>query len=80
MNRFVLFKGCAVCGYKKCARALCFHHMDPNTKKGPIARVISYGIHSEILKEEIRKCMILCSNCHMEFHAEKIELPEWKTG
>ena len=58
---------CEVCGYNKCARALSFHHRDPNKK--------DFGISAQGMtrswdrvRNEIEKCMLLCANCHMELH------------
>ena len=73
-DRYVLLKGCYICGYKKCARALDFHHLDPSTKIDHVSNIIGhYGL--EKVKQEIRKCIILCSNCHREFHDGMIKLP-----
>lgn len=56
---------CALCGYEKSVRALHFHHLDPARKKFGIAR---NGMTRSIAeaREEMRKCVLLCSNCHME--------------
>lgn len=58
--------GCAACGYNKCAKALHFHHLDPNEKEMTIARLRSHAV--ERLIEEIEKCIVLCANCHHELH------------
>ena len=61
---------CAECGYNRCAAALDFHHINKETKVGGIAEFESNGkITLEMLKEEIRKCVVLCANCHRELHA-----------
>jgi len=57
--------GCAICGYNKCDRALEFHHVNPKDKKYLI-RAAEMG--REDLAEEIRKCILLCANCHREIH------------
>jgi len=58
---------CQLCGYNKCNRALVFHHRDPNTKEfGLSANGITRSW--EKTKKEIAKCILLCSNCHMEVH------------
>ncbi len=63
------YKGgkCCNCGYDKCARALHFHHLDPNEKDfgiGGNGRTRSW----EKVKEELDKCVLVCSNCHAEIH------------
>jgi hypothetical protein len=56
--------GCYLCGYDRCLRALDFHHLDPATKRFTIA-----GGHTRSwasLRTELDKCMLVCSNCHIE--------------
>lgn len=59
---------CAKCGYDKCGAALEFHHINPEEKDGQIARMISNNYTLEAVQNEIKKCIVLCSNCHHEFH------------
>jgi hypothetical protein len=61
-------KSCSICGYNKWGKALHLHHKDRNTKKFGIANATNLGVSIETLKEEIDKCIILCSNCHTELH------------
>jgi len=59
---------CCVCGYRRNARALHFHHMDPLLKRMEInARGAAVAIGR--LREEARKCVLLCANCHAEVEA-----------
>ena len=64
------YKGneCSNCGYNKCAAALDFHHLDPNQKDFEISRVKNKTI-TNIVKQELDKCIVLCANCHREVHA-----------
>lgn len=59
---------CQKCGYDKCSEALEFHHINPKEKDGEIARMISNNYSLDKVKDEMKKCIILCSNCHREFH------------
>lgn len=59
---------CAKCGYNKCGAALEFHHINPEEKDEKIARMISNNYRLDAIQEEIKKCIVLCSNCHHEFH------------
>ena len=59
---------CEKCGYDKCPEALDFHHIDPNEKEGQIARMITSSYGLDKVKDEIKKCIVLCANCHREFH------------
>lgn len=69
------YKGgkCHVCGYSKCVGALEFHHIEPEYKKFAISST-SGNISERVLKKELDKCVLLCSNCHREVHADMIEL------
>lgn len=65
---------CKICGYSKYIGALEFHHKDPSKKDFGIAaggKIRKW----DFLKEELDKCILLCSNCHKEVHA-KITLPD----
>lgn len=67
--RMVTYCGgkCLVCGYSRCLDALDFHHVDESTKLFDIS-----GSHCRawlVIKEELDKCVLLCSNCHRELHA-----------
>lgn len=60
---------CIRCGYNEHLAALTFHHLEPNEKEFTIA----YNRHSvswDKLKEELDKCVILCSNCHNIEHSK----------
>lgn len=55
---------CSNCGYNKSYNALDFHHL--RDKEFSISEKMRYDI--EILKEESKKCVLLCANCHREHH------------
>ena len=57
---------CQRCGYSKCVRALEFHHRNPLEKDFGISKILTKNI--EVLKQEVDKCDLLCSNCHAEVH------------
>lgn len=57
---------CQYCGYDKCFRALEFHHTNPEEKDFGLSKNLTKNISS--LKEEVDKCILLCSNCHAEEH------------
>lgn len=59
---------CECCGYDKCNSALEFHHKDPNKKDFGISSK-GYTRSWEKVKEELDKCIMVCSNCHREIHA-----------
>ena len=59
--------GCAKCGDTR-SYVLDFHHKDPSIKDANIARMTSNKNRLEDIQKEIDKCVVLCSNCHREFH------------
>ena len=59
---------CSKCGYNKCPEALDFHHIDPNQKEEKVSSMISHNYNLDKVKDEIQKCIVLCANCHREFH------------
>jgi predicted HNH restriction endonuclease len=65
---------CQICGYSKYVGALDFHHIDENTKGFDLS---TRGLTRswEKIKNEIQKCLLVCSNCHREIHAGLIKLP-----
>lgn len=73
-QRCIDYKGgcCQECGYKKSKRALCFHHLDSSEKELEINASMAARSWL-VLQAELDKCVLLCSNCHMEAHDE-IEL------
>lgn len=68
--------GCAICGYNRCGASLEFHHVDPSTKIATIAWMLGKNKNKKDLNLELAKCCLLCSNCHGEFHAGKIDIPK----
>ncbi len=58
---------CQCCGYNKCIEALEFHHKNPEEKEFAIS-VTGNTRSWDKVKNELDKCMLLCSNCHREEH------------
>lgn len=59
---------CERCGFSHPA-ALDFHHKDPTTKKFSIGQLKGVK-NKDIIMEEIKKCEVICSNCHRIEHAK----------
>lgn len=45
-----------------------FHHIDPNEKEFAISILIGTTYSINKIKKEIKKCEILCANCHRKHH------------
>ena len=75
-DRAIQYAGgkCVLCSYSKCKRALSFHHLDSSKKEFGLSEK---GLTRswEKIKEELDKCILLCSNCHMEVHDGITQLP-----
>ena len=67
----VLGGKCAICGYDKCSAALDAHHIDPNKKEFTIASNPNKSY--EAISNELKKCVLLCANCHRALHAGAID-------
>ena len=57
---------CSNCGYNKCGAALELHHKTSDKNKN-VAQLIESFSKEKVLKE-IKKCILLCANCHRELH------------
>lgn len=55
---------CSKCGEDR-FYCLDFHHIDPLDKEAEVTKLIE---SPRKLKEELKKCIVLCSNCHRELH------------
>jgi len=73
-QRYVNSKGgkCGKCSYLKSLSALVFHHRDPGNKVFGLTEK-PRSIHNKKLQEELRKCDLLCLNCHAELHDEILD-------
>ena len=64
---------CQMCGYDRCVAALQFHHLDPRGKSFALSHQgATRGL--EKAREEARKCVLLCANCHAEVEAGHLSL------
>ena len=78
IDKYKLSNGCSICGYNKHPSALCFDHVTGEkhedvkngySKKntaGGMYKLYGKKYHHSILIGEIKKCRIICCNCHME--------------
>lgn len=70
-EQMVNYKGgeCSRCGYDTYIGALEFHHLDPTQKDFNLSRLKKNKFDDKI-KDELDKCILVCSNCHREIHHE----------
>lgn len=71
---------CQCCAYDRSYNSLEFHHLDPNEKSRKISgKSIGLLMNTKgikIAEEELRKCILLCANCHREVHDGSILIVE----
>jgi transcription elongation factor Elf1 len=58
---------CAKCPERHPA-CLVFHHKDPNQKDFDLGADASGTYSMERIDKEIKKCVVLCANCHAKLH------------
>lgn len=66
---------CGICGYNKTLKALEFHHLDPNEKDFTFSKWDKVA-KWEKLVDEVKKCVLICANCHREVHYGITLIPE----
>jgi 5-methylcytosine-specific restriction endonuclease McrA len=65
---------CQLCGYDKYPGALQFHHLNPADKRLHVSNG-GRTVALETLRQEARKCLLLCANCHAEVEGGVTSLP-----
>lgn len=53
------------------SRCLDFHHINPKTKHMSISKMVSLCKSKRLIMKEIKKCDVLCSNCHRKEHYDE---------
>lgn len=66
---------CACCGYDRCTSALALHHRDPSQKDFGFGDFRASAISWAKAVMELRKCIMVCHNCHAEVHEGLREIP-----
>ena len=58
---------CNICGYNKAISALQFHHIYPKEKQYGLAQKgTCHNLEKDL--SELKKCILVCANCHREIH------------
>ena len=58
---------CSDCGNTYPVCCYDFHHIDESTKSFEISPALDRNI--DVIREEVGKCILLCSNCHRIRHS-----------
>lgn len=65
---------CYVCGYDHYIGAMDLHHINPSEKEFSLGGLRSNPIAWVRIVEELKKCILVCSNCHREIEGGVIVL------
>lgn len=65
LRRYKAMKGCSCCDERDPV-ALDLHHVNDDKEDSP-SNLKAYS--TKTLKDEIRKCIVVCANCHRKIHA-----------
>lgn len=69
---YIMGGKCSLCGYDKCIAALEFHHVDKSQKERQLSSGNCYSWEEDV--KEVRKCALVCSNCHKEIEFFKLDI------
>lgn len=79
-EKFQLWKTkqkCSLCN-EDSVECLDLHHIDPKTKDNDVSYLLAYNSWTRITNE-IKKCVVVCSNCHRKIHSGRIKSPNITT-
>lgn len=65
-RRFKATLKCVQCGQDHPA-TFDFHHVDSTTKEASVSKLIKNRAFKRAM-EEVKKCVVLCANCHRIYH------------
>lgn len=72
----VFHSKCCICGFDDFPEALEFHHVNPATKSFGITDSNSITKALDKQLEEMKKCILVCANCHRGIHQNYYQVPE----
>lgn len=74
LNKYKGFKTCLIC-HEDTPLVLDCHHLDENKKLSTVSNMLNK--FSDIrIREEIKKTVIICGNCHRKHHLGGLKLPD----
>jgi len=62
---------CEICNKTFPVACMDLHHKNPLIKRDGIGRLIRDAYSFKVVKEEAKKCMCICSNCHRIIHSKE---------
>lgn len=67
---------CCCCGYNQCNAALELHHLIPKEKEFSFGHIMANPKSWAKIVEELKKCILVCANCHREIHNLNKKIPD----
>lgn len=67
---------CVCCGYNKHPEVLQLHHLNPDEKEFELSSLRANPKKWTKIVEELRKCVLLCANCHTEVEYCDRDIPQ----
>ena len=67
---------CQCCEYNRCQDSLDLHHINPSDKEMGFGAIRANPKAWPTIVAELRKCVLVCRNCHGELHNGMRSLPE----
>ena len=69
--------GCEECGWfdEKYLQVLHFDHVNGSTKDHNISDLVRHGRALDIIMDEIKKCRLICGNCHRKRTLRQFDYP-----
>lgn len=66
---------CCVCSHTYPPEVFEFHHLNPKNKEFSLGKIRSNYFTWERIVNELRKCVMVCSNCHRLIENGYVEVP-----
>ena len=76
LREYKLGLSCMRCG-EGSSECLDFHHIDPSVKVDSVSNLFLTRASPVKGYLEIKKCIVLCANCHRKLHAGNAEVSAW---
>lgn len=71
---------CVLCEYSKCMSALELHHLDPSKKSFSFGGIRANPKAWNLIVEELKKCILICSNCHREVESKLVDVSQLQSS
>lgn len=77
--RYVMGGKCGVCGYDRCHAAFDLHHLKKDEKEFTFGVIRANPRSLAKLGAELKLCVMVCKNCHIEIHQGVTPWPKKST-